>query len=245
MTLALRSLLTATATATTLLATGGAHALEINTLNLLTQSEFRALSEDLGATLSYKALVPAESLGVIGFDIGVGVTATELQHREVLAKAAAGADVPKALPVTSVRAVKGLPFNIDIGASLGRVPTTGATTAGGELRWAFVPGGVLTPALAVRASYTQLSGIDQLKASSAGLDVSISKGFLFATPYAGIGTVTTRTQVTGTTLLQKERIHQTRVFGGVNVNLGLVNLAVEADKTGDATSYGVKAGFRF
>jgi hypothetical protein len=242
---ALRTLLTATATATTLLATGGAHALEINTLNLLTQSEFRALSEDLGAALSYKALVPAEPLGVIGFDIAAGVTATELQHREVLAKAAAGADVPKVLPVTSVRLVKGLPFNIDVGAALGRIPTTGATTMGGELRWAFVPGGVLTPALAVRASYAQLSGIDQLKARSAGLDVSLSKGFLFATPYVGIGTVTTRTQVTGTTLLQKERIQQTRVFGGVNVNLGLVNLGFEADKTGDASSYGIKAGFRF
>lgn len=245
MTLALRTLLTATAAATTLLATGGAHALEINTLNLLTQSEFRALSEDLGAALSYKALVPAESLGVIGFDIGVGVTATELQHRDVLAKAAAGATVPKMLPVTSVRVVKGLPFGIDIGAALGRVPTTGATTTGGELRWAFVPGGVLTPALAVRVSYSQLSGIDQLKASSTGLDVSISKGFLFATPYLGIGSVTTRTQVTGTTLLKSERFNQTRVFGGVNINLGLVNLAVEADKTGDATSYGVKAGLRF
>lgn len=233
------------ATAAALLAASNAHALDINTLNLLTQSDFRLLSEDLGAALSYKALVPAEPLGVIGFDIGVGVTATELQHRDVLAKAAAGADVPKVLPVTSVRAVKGLPFNIDIGASLGRVPTTGATTTGGELRWAFVPGGVLTPTIAVRASYSQLSGIDQLKASSAGLDVSISKGFLFATPYLGVGSVTTRTQVTGTTLLKSERFSQTRVFGGVNVNLGLVNLAVEADKTGDATSYGVKAGFRF
>ena len=233
------------ATAATLLAASTAHALEINTLNLLTQSDFRLLSEDLGAALAYKALVPAEPLGVIGFDIGVGVTATELQHRDVLAKAAAGVDAPKMLPVTSVRAVKGLPFNIDIGASLGRVPTTGATTTGGELRWAFVPGGVLTPAIAVRASYARLSGIDQLKASSTGLDVSISKGFLFATPYLGVGSVTTRTQVTGTTLLKAERFNQTRVFGGVNVNLGLVNLAVEADKTGDATSYGVKAGFRF
>lgn len=233
------------ATTAALFTASTAHALEINTLNLLTQSDFRLLSEDLGASLAYKALVPAEPLGVIGFDIGVGVTATELQHRDVLAKAAAGVDAPKMLPVTSVRAVKGLPFNIDIGASLGRVPTTGATTTGGELRWAFVPGGVLTPAIAVRASYSQLSGIDQLKASSAGLDVSISKGFLFATPYVGVGSVTTRTQVTGTTLLKAERFNQTRVFGGVNVNLGLVNLAVEADKTGDATSYGVKAGFRF
>ena len=233
------------ATAAALVTASTAQALEINTLNLLTQSDFRLLSEDLGASLAYKALVPAEPLGVIGFDIGVGVTATELQHRDVLAKAAAGADAPKMLPVTSVRAVKGLPFNIDIGASLGRVPTTGATTTGGELRWAFVPGGVLTPAIAVRASYARLGGIDQLKASSTGLDVSISKGFLFATPYVGIGSVTTRTQVTGTTLLKAERFNQTRVFGGVNVNLGLVNLAAEADKTGDATSYGIKAGFRF
>jgi hypothetical protein len=245
MNLTLRTLLKATATAATLLATGTAHALEINTLNLLTQSEFRALSEDLGAALSYKALVPAEALGVIGFDIGVGVTATELQHRDVLAKAAGGADVPKALPVTSVRVVKGLPFNIDIGASLGRVPTTSTTTTGGELRWAFVPGGILTPAIAVRASHARLSGLDQLKASSTGLDVSISKGFLFATPYLGFGSVTTRSQVTGVTLLRSERFSQTRVFGGVNVNLGLVNLAIEADKTGDATSYGVKASFRF
>ena len=241
----LRPLLATTAATAALFASCAVHALEINTLNLLTQSEFRLLSEDLGAVLSHKALVPAESLGVIGFDIGVGVTATELQHRDVLAKAAAGATVPKALPVTSVRVVKGLPFNLDIGAALGRVPTTGATTAGGELRWAFVPGGVLTPAIAVRASYTQLSGIDQLKASSTGLDVSVSKGFLFVTPYAGVGTVTTRTQVTGTTALRAERFQQSRVFGGVNVNLGLVNLAVEADKTGDATSYGLKAGFRF
>ena len=244
MTLALRTLLTATAAATTLLATGGAHALEINTLNLLTQSEFRALSEDLGAALSYKALVPAESLGVLGFDIGVGVTATELQHRDVLSKAAAGADVPKALPVASVRVVKGLPFNIDIGAALGRVPTTGATTAGGELRWAFVPGGVLTPAIAVRASHSQLSGIDQIKASSTGLDVSISKGIAMFTPYAGVGQVWVKSTPQGVPTLSEESFTQGKVFIGMNINLG-VNFAVEADRTGGITSVGAKVGFRF
>ena len=241
----LRPLLAAAATLAAVCAAPASHALEINTLQLLTQSEFRALSEDLGATMSYKALVPAESLGVVGFDVGVGLTATELQHRDVWSKAAAGADAPKALPLASVRVVKGLPFHIDVGAALSRVPTTSATTVGGELRWAFVPGGVLTPAVAVRLSHAQLSGIDQLKASSTGLDVSISKGFLFVTPYLGVGSVNTRTQVTGTTALKAERFRQTRVYGGANVNLGLVNLAVEADKTGDASSVGLKAGLRF
>jgi len=35
------------------------------------------------------------------------------------------------------------------------------------------------------------------------------------------------------------------VYAGLNVNLGLINLAVEADRTGDATSYGLKGGVRF
>jgi len=35
-------------------------------LGQLTQSEFRQLSEDLGAALAYKALIPAEPLDITG-----------------------------------------------------------------------------------------------------------------------------------------------------------------------------------
>ena len=84
-----------TCAALTLLAATAAQASDINAVNLLNQAEFRALSEDLGATLAYKALVPAESLGIIGFDLGVAATGTSMESRAVLSKAAGGASMPR------------------------------------------------------------------------------------------------------------------------------------------------------
>jgi hypothetical protein len=43
----------------------------------------------------------------------------------------------------------------------------------------------------------------------------------------------------------KESLSLNKVFVGVNLNFGLVNLAFEGDRTGEASSYGAKLGFRF
>ena len=43
----------------------------IDQINQLIQADFRSLSEDLGAALSYKAVIPAKPLGITGFDLGV------------------------------------------------------------------------------------------------------------------------------------------------------------------------------
>lgn len=220
-----------------------AHAADINPV-LLTQAEFKLLSDDLGSALSFKPLIPAESLGITGFDIGIAVTGTKLQNRPVWEKAAAGSSVPSTLPVPTLRVHKGLPFNIDIGASYSQVPSTNIKVTGGELRWAFMPGGVATPAVAVRASVSSLSGVDRLKLRTTGVDLSISKGFAFLTPYVGAGTVKVKSTPDGGGL-SSESFSQSKVFGGVNLNFGLTNLAFEADKTGKATSYGMKFGFRF
>ncbi len=221
-----------------------AQADDIDSLQLLTQHEFRLLSEDLGAALSYKALVPAEPLGITGFDLGFGITGTSLKHDDLLSKAGSGADVSGTLPVPTVRFQKGLPLDIDIGVMYSAVPSSNIRLYGGELRWAFMPGNTLMPAVAVRASTTRLSGVDQLDLSTTGLDVSISKGFAMLTPYGGVGQVWTRATPKGVPTLTRESFTQTKVFAGVNVNLG-VNLAFEVDNTGGVTSYGVKLGARF
>lgn len=223
----------------------GANAAEINTLQLLTQAQFRGLSEDLGAALSFKPLIPSESLGLTGFDVGVAVSGTKLQNRAAFQTAAGGASVPATLPVPTLRVHKGLPLNIDIGATYASVPSSNVRVIGGELRWAVLPGSTLVPAVALRASVTRLSGVDQLKFGTTGLDVSVSKGFAMFTPYGGIGTVRTKSDAQGSATQTTESFNQGRVFAGVNVSLGLVNLAFEGDKTGDATSYGVKFGLRF
>jgi hypothetical protein len=221
-----------------------AQAADLNSIGSLSQDKFRLLSQDLGSTLSYKGLVPAEGLGIIGFDVGVGMTATKLKHADVFKDATSGVSSLKTLPLTSLRAHKGLPFNVDLGLAISSVPSTNIRNTAGEIRWAFVPGGIAMPALAVRASGSFLSGVDHLKLRTTGVDLSISKGFLMVTPYAGIGTVSVKSTPDAGGL-KVEKFSQSKVFGGVNVNLGLANLAIETDKTGDATSYGLKVGFRF
>lgn len=217
---------------------------DIDRLQLLSQREFRLLSEDLGSALSFKSMIPAESLGVTGFDVGVTFSGVRLKHRDLLERASSGSDIPSTVPLAGVRIHKGLPFGIDIGAAYSTVPGTEIGVIGGELRWAFIEGGVALPAVAVRGTATKLVGVDQLDLETTSLDISVSKGILNVTPYGGIGRVWTNSTPDGVPGLSKESFSQSKVFAGVNVFLGF-NLAFEVDRTGDVTSYGVKGGLRF
>ena len=215
---------------------------DLNIGNLTSQGEFRALTEDLGAALSYKPLTPTAPLGITGFDVGIAVTDTKLENSAVFAKA--GADISNAA-VPSLRVHKGLPFGIDVGVMVGAVPSTNIKLYGGELRYAIVSGGVAMPAIGIRGSYTKLTGVDQLAFDTKGVDLSISKGFLMFTPYAGVGKVWASGTPNGIPALSKESLSLNKVFVGINMNFGLTNLAFEGDRTGKASSYGAKLGFRF
>jgi len=227
-----------------LLAASPAWAQEIDQLQDLAQAQFRLLSEDLGAALSYHAQIPAEPLGITGFDIGVGVTATRMQNAAVLQDATSD-DADTTLYVPTLRVHKGLPAGFDIGLTYAAIPGSNIRYTGGELRYAILKGGVASPALAVRGSLTRLSGVDQLAFDTRGIDVSISKGFGFLTPYAGIGRVWIESDPRGTGGLQKEEFSLTKVFVGIGMNFAVLNLNVQADKTGDASSYSLKLGWRF
>ena len=231
------------ATAATVLA-ASAQAADFNAIGLLNQSEFRAFSEDVASAVSYKGMIPSEGLGITGFDLGVNASATEVAHRATLSKAAGGASIPKAVPIVAVRAVKGLPFDIDIGVVSMSLPDTNARATGGELRWAFVGGNTVLPAVALRVSGTSLSGVSQLKMRTLSGDISISKGFAFLTPYAGVGSVEVKSSAPGTTL-REENFRQSKVFAGLNIALTPLALVVEADRTGDATGYGIKLALRW
>lgn len=227
------------ATAVALGLASTAQASDFNAIGVLNQTEFRAFSEDVASAISYKAMIPAAGSGITGFDIGVFGAATEVAHRDVLRKAAGGASVPKAVPVAGVRFVKGLPFDIDVGLVSARLPSTNVRATGGELRWAVLGGGLTVPAIAVRLSGMQLSGVNQLKMSTYGADISISKGILFLTPYAGVGGVVVRAKAPGTTL-RDEKFDLNKAFVGVKIGMGLANFVVEGDRTGDATTWGLK-----
>ncbi len=223
----------------------GAHAYEFDALDqLASQGEFRQLAEDLSATLAYKPQAPAEALGITGFDVGVSLGGTNIKSHRVVERATGSDNVPSTLPTVTLRADKGLPFGIDVGGSYTLIPGTSVRALSGNVKWAFIEGGVLTPAVAVRAFYTQTSGLGDMNLRSQGGDLSVSKGFANVTPYGGVGLVQSRAS-DDAGRWARERYTQTRLFAGVSVNLLLVNLAFEADRTGDATSASIKAGLRF
>lgn len=226
-----------------------ATAADITGLDLINQSQFKLISEDFGSALSYKPVTPAEPLGITGFDIGVEVTSTDISKSSTALAAASGGGTPvSTLIIPKLHVAKGLPFGIDVAAFVASVPTTNIKLVGGELRVALLKGGIAYPAIAIRGAMTSLSGLDQLAFSTRSLDISISKGFLMFTPYAGAGQVWVTSTPQGTASaagLTEEAFTQSKVFAGANLNLGLANFALEADKTGGTSSYSFKFGFRW
>ncbi|MBI3777467.1 MAG: hypothetical protein HY274_00870 [Gammaproteobacteria bacterium] len=219
-------------------------ATNIDQINQLIQQEFRLLSEDLTAAASYKGVIPAKPLGITGFDLGLEVSATKVGHKDAWERATSGS-VPSTVYVPKLHLHKGLPLGIDIGAFYSSVPDSNIALWGAELRYAIFEGGMATPALGLRGTYTKLTGVKELDFHTTGLELLVSKGFAVFTPYAGIGQVWTTSEPVGVSNVSKEEFSLGKYFVGGNVNLGLVNFAVEADKTGGAASYSAKLGFRF
>lgn len=197
--------------------------------NPLSQEEFKGLSEEMGLALSYLPLSPAESLGILGVDIGVEVTAANIREdRSYWNKVADNPPSQMILPKLHVQ--KGLPFGFDIGAVYSKVPQSNVSMVGGELKWAFISGNAVWPAVAVRGSYTRLLGVDDLDLETIGADLSISKGLAFVTPYAGIGQVWVRSKEKVRNLdLEKENLSLTKGFIGVKISLLIINFVAEAD----------------
>lgn len=224
-------------------ASGSVQAGALDSLELLSQDDFKTLSENLSAATHYRGITPAEPLGLIGFDVGVSLTATEIDE-EVLDLASDGDFDLEQILLPRLNVHKGLPFGIDVGGFISAVPETDIRLLGAEIRKAIFEGSAVTPAIGVRLGATTLQGVDELDLQSLVVDISISKGVLFFTPYAGLGYIVTKSEASEDFNLDDETVTQQKAYVGLNINLGL-NFTIEADRTGDFTSVSAKAGIRF
>ncbi len=211
-------------------------------------SEFKDLSETLGLLISYKPLAPAEPLGILGFDVGVEVTAVDVdQNKQFLKDATQDTNPPSYFVFPKLHAQKGLPFGIDVGVVYAKVQGSNISLIGGEVKWAILKGTVATPAIAVRGSYTSLMGVSDLDLSTYGIDLSASKGFAFLTPYVGVGQVWIQSEVNvpgppGLNL--SENLSRTKGFAGLKVKLLLLSLVAEAEIS-KVPSYTFRANVSF
>ncbi len=215
---------------------------DIDNIGNLDQNLFKDLTNDLGAALSYKALTPTEPLDGLGFNIDFDVSSTILESN-ALEQATTG-DVPDELLIPKVRFHSSLPLGFDISAFYGSVPDSNIGLIGGEIRYAIYNGSSHAPAIAIRGTFSQLSGVDELDLNTQGLELSVSKGFAMFTPYAGVSTmrIESDTNVLG---INSENVTENKYFLGFNLNLGQMHITAETEKTGDEASANAKIGVRF
>lgn len=204
------------------------------------QNAFRSVSKDLVDAYSYKSLGPAEATGLTGF--GVGGFASYLSVDDKQAWQTLTGENVSEIGMVGVVAHKGLPFGFDVGAFYGYVPKAEADVFGAEVRYAILEGGVISPALAIRGSYTALTGVDDFDLSTYGLDLTASKGFAFLTPYAGVGHVWGSVDPIDGIPLSKEDVDHTRVFVGLRLSLLLLQITPEYEHVGSNDVFNLRFG---
>ena len=155
----------------TLLAVSVAGARDISFSSGLIQGQFKELSKEAGAALAYRNAAPAAPLGITGFDVGLEVSIIDIKKESTYWRAALNNDAASYLYIPSLRARKGLPFGIDVGAMYSYVPDSNVKLYGFEVSKAILEGTAVTPALGVRASYTKLAGVNDLDLQTVGIDV--------------------------------------------------------------------------
>jgi hypothetical protein len=192
------------------------------------QQEFIDLSRELGLAISYVPAAPAEPLGIVGFDAGLEITAVPISQDNSFWKAVAPG-APSMLPLPKIHLQKGLPLGIDVGAVYSSVSQLDLSMFGAEIKYAIIAGNVALPAVAVRAAYTQLTGVDSLDLSTLSADISVSKGVAFVTPYAGVGMVQVKAKEKAGLGLQDVKENLTKGFVGVKISIAVINFVFEAD----------------
>lgn len=234
-----RSLLCGVVAAALALTVSPAVAADISFYTAISQDDFKSLSKEAGAALGYRNMAPAAPLGITGFDIGGEVSAISIDKNSNRWNSAFNNDAPSYLIIPKIRARKGLPFGIDVGAMYSYIPESNIKLYGVELSKSILDGGVATPSVGVRATYTKLAGVKDLGLQTYGVDASVSKGFLFITPYAGAGMMWINSEAKGNLKtysqkigidLKSETIAVPRVFGGLTISpIPLLGITVEAE----------------
>ena len=193
---------------------------------------------------------PARTTGLLGFDVGIAATAVKVNTNASYWQ--------RAVPATSnftthgYAAVPRLVVSKGFGAgtisgSYAKVNSSGIKTWGGSLDLPIVRGSILSPELALRASYATLSGVDVFKLKTYGLELFLSKGFGPVMPYGAIGKMRTdsRGTIPGTPeVTLTDRGDFNRYTLGVRFSLLIPKLVVEATQA-QVRSYAAKISVGF
>ena len=208
------------------------------------QADFASIATDVAVASAHRSLQSAAWTGV---GVGVGVVADYAPTADRGAWERLTGDRVAGVPVVGLTAHKGLPLKLDVAASITSIPGTSARVFGGEVRYAILPGDALTPALALRASYTRLAGLDDFRQQSTGASLLASKGVGPITAYGGWSLLVANTTPTGNAapFLTRTRTNANGPLLGLRLSGGLVDATAETGRLNSRSIYSLRLGLAF
>jgi len=199
----------------------------------LTQGQWHTFIRQVGAISSFKSLSPAATLGAMRFLVSVDYASTPVdQHDPAWINTFVHPDedcpLGDAVAFPSIRASVGLTDNMDLGGYWTSAPGANYGMAGLEYKFAFLQESETSPAAAVRASTTVLTGVPDFDVNIFSIDLLASKTFARFSPYLGIrSTMAVGTETTSKVDLEREAISLTQGYAGLRYSVWMVNLAAE------------------
>jgi hypothetical protein len=199
----------------------------------LTQAQWHTFTKQVGAISSFKSLASAKTLGTLNIRVALDYGYTPVQQHDpawINTFTHPDEDCPlgDAVAYPTIRASVGVTDNVDIGGYWASAPDANYGMWGGEVKYAFLQESEKSPAAAVRASVTMLSGVPDFNLNIYSIDFLASKEIATLTPYVGIRTsVVIGSETTSKVDLDRETIPIAQGFVGVTYSLWMVNLAAE------------------
>lgn len=215
----------------------------------ITQEEFEDFALTVSRAIYASPVEPADGGSAFSFDVGIAVTAIEVDENAAYWVKSVDEDILQDGYLLAPRVVASKGFGrINLSGSYMMIPDTDVEVWGAAIDIPIIAGGIARPTIAVRGTWADVRGVDELDLQVVGLEGFISKGFGPITPYAGIGIAQTdatgvieETPFTPELLLVTETEEQ-RITVGARLSLVLFKIVVEAVQT-DETTYGAKFSF--
>ncbi len=236
------------------------------------QEAFTEIAREYGMAFAPRLLGPAETLGVNGFQFGFQLGLTNINQTEVTdgsttpywTRTVEDESPPSVLKTVHLDMKKGLPYSLEIGASMSWLFDSEMFAFGGNVKWAPNEGIDAFPVdFAARFSASRVVGSSQLDLTTLGLDLILSRGFgvggvanlapymayspVFVFARSGVldSTPAIGTDPQRSFVFEKEELTIHRFVVGTRLVVGAVNLTPEVALTKGLQSYNFNLGLDF
>lgn len=246
----------------------------------LSSSDVDALSKEFSANFVHTIVAPASSYGkIFGFEVGLLGGITQTPNIDRISRGISSTSSVTKIPTAGL--IAGLSGPLGIGAEVNFIPKIAGSDVSFQntslaLKWTFteiIPAAPVDIAMRVHGNFSDFSYSSTVnnastanlpvttkvgwKNSSTGYNFEVSKKLLFIEPYAGFGSVSTKTKigVSAATTVQiftftnatnyTSNNSGNQYYAGVNFNLFLLKIGAEYAKIMGVTKIAAKLSLYF